>query len=207
MIVSKILRAADYPRMPWKNGGGSTEEIARDAGQDLDGFGWRLSIADIEQSGGFSVFAGYQRIITVLQGSGMTLSVDGIPSRQLLPSDPFAFSGDSHVECTLLDGPIRDFNLIYAAHRYSARLQWIDVLQPQRLFSSATTFLLFSMAEQIALSVNDQPWEILGRHDCAQVDNDSASGLMDIELQSSGASRCCLIELNALANEGILTAQ
>lgn len=204
MTQTRILRAVDYPRMPWKNGGGSTEEIARDAGQDLDGFGWRLSIADIENSGGFSVFAGYQRIITVLQGAGMTLSVDGIDSRPLLPSDPFAFSGDSQVECTLLDGPIRDFNLIYAAHRYNARLQWIDVRQPQRLFSSASTCVLFSMAEQIALSVSGQPWEILGKHDCAQVD--TTGGLTEIELQSSGASRCCLIELNAIGNDGMLDA-
>ncbi len=53
MIQSTLLRAADYPRMPWKNGGGSTEEITRDAGTGLDGFGWRLSIADIGESGGF----------------------------------------------------------------------------------------------------------------------------------------------------------
>ena len=38
----KVLRAKDYPRMPWKNGGGSTEEITSDAGTGLDGFGWRL---------------------------------------------------------------------------------------------------------------------------------------------------------------------
>ncbi len=67
MTALSVLRAVDYPRMPWKNGGGSTEEITRDAGVGLDGFGWRLSIADIEASGGFSVFAGYQRIITVLK--------------------------------------------------------------------------------------------------------------------------------------------
>jgi environmental stress-induced protein Ves len=47
MAQLKVLRAADYPRMPWKNGGGSTEEITRDAGTGLEGFGWRLSIADI----------------------------------------------------------------------------------------------------------------------------------------------------------------
>lgn len=53
MSQLKVLRAADYPRMPWKNGGGSTEEITRDTGIGLDGFGWRLSIADIGESGGF----------------------------------------------------------------------------------------------------------------------------------------------------------
>lgn len=72
-----VLRAVDYPRMPWKNGGGSTEEITRDAGEGLVGFGWRLSIADIGESGGFSRFEGYQRIISVLQGAGMNLQVDG----------------------------------------------------------------------------------------------------------------------------------
>ena len=64
MSQLKVLRAVDYPRMPWKNGGGSTEEITRDAGTGLDGFGWRLSIADIGESGGFSTFAGYPGIDT-----------------------------------------------------------------------------------------------------------------------------------------------
>lgn len=197
MTHTRILRAADYPRMPWKNGGGSTEEITRDAGDNLDGFGWRLSIADIQSSGEFSVFAGCQRIITVLQGAGMILDVDGAASPPLLPSDPFAFSGDSKVNCTLLDGPIRDFNLIYAPQRYTARLQWLDVRQAQRFFSSATTLVLFSAAEQLAVSINTGLWDILGKHDCARVDN--PGGLMEIELLSPGASRCCLIELTPTA--------
>ena len=104
MSLLKILRAVNYPRMPWKNGGGSTEEITRDGsgGAALDGFGWRLSIADIAESGGFSRFAGYQRIITVLQGDGMVLRVDGRDSRALQPFDAFAFEGDSEVCCELL---------------------------------------------------------------------------------------------------------
>lgn len=194
MTRPRILRAVDYPRMPWKNGGGSTQEITRDAGSELSGFGWRLSIADIQATGGFSVFAGYQRIITVLQGAGMTLDVDGVVSRPLLPIDPFAFNGDSQVGCTLLDGPIRDFNLIYAPHRYSARLQWLDTRQPWRLFSSADTLVLFSATERMAVSINAGPWSDLGEHDCVRMDND-AGGLMEIEVQSSGDSRYCLIEL------------
>ncbi|MBO6277010.1 MAG: HutD family protein, partial [Pseudomonas sp.] len=144
-----VLRAVDYPRMPWKNGGGSTEEITRDAGEGLVGFGWRLSIADIGESGGFSRFEGYQRIISVLQGAGMNLQVDGASTRALLPFDPFAFKGESTVSCTLIDGPIRDFNLIYAPQRYAARLQWLDATVPQRLFSSAQTVLVFSAGEQV----------------------------------------------------------
>jgi environmental stress-induced protein Ves len=188
MSSLKVLRAVDYPRMPWKNGGGSTEEITRDAGAGLDGFGWRLSIADIGESGGFSTFAGYQRIITVLQGDGMTLSVDGRITRSLLPLDPFAFSGESKVACRLLGGPIRDFNLIYAPQRYSARLQWLS--DEQRFFSSAATVLVFSISDALEVKVGNSAQQ-LGRHDCLQLDGNT--GLL--EVSSNGS--CCVIELSA----------
>ena len=196
MSQQTVLRAVNYPRMPWKNGGGSTEEITRDAGVGLDGFGWRLSIADIAESGGFSTFNGYQRIITVLQGAGMTLQVDGQTTRPLLPFDPFAFSGESQVACTLLDGDIRDFNLIYAPDRYSARLQWIDLQQPLRLFSSANSVLLFSAGDGLSATIGERQTEVLGKHDCLQLDGNQ--GLLEIVLQGS-AGRCCLIELTALS--------
>ena len=186
MSQLKVLRAKDYPRMPWKNGGGSTEEITRDAGTGLDGFGWRLSIADIGESGGFSTFAGYERVITVLQGEGMTLTVDGQVTRSLLPLDPFAFSGECKVSCTLLGGPIRDFNLIYAPQRYSARLQWLS--GEQRFFSSAGTVLVFSMSEQVEVSVDNNAQQ-LGRHDCLQLEADV--GLLDVAVNGL----CCVIEL------------
>ncbi len=189
MSQLKVLRAADYPRMPWKNGGGSTEEITRDAGEGLDGFGWRLSIADIGESGGFSTFAGYERIITVLQGAGMTLQVDGQRTRALLPLDPFAFSGASLVSCSLIDGPIRDFNLIYAPDRYSARLQWLDAVQPKRFFSSAAVLLVFSVSEQLHIGLGNSGHEVLGRHDCLQLDGNN--GLLEVAV----TGRCCVIEL------------
>ncbi len=188
MISLKVLRAKDYPRMPWKNGGGSTEEITRDAGTGLDGFGWRLSIADIGESGGFSTFAGYERVITVLQGDGMTLSVDGQNTRPLLPLDPYAFSGESKVACALLDGPIRDFNLIYAPQRYAARLQWLS--GEQRFFSSAGTVLVFSISDALELKVGNSAQQ-LGRHDCLQLDGNT--GLLEISVNGP----CCVIELTA----------
>ena len=187
-MKTQVLRAKDYPRMPWKNGGGSTEEITRDAGDGLDGFGWRLSIADIGESGGFSTFAGYQRVITVLQGDGMTLRVDGQDTSALLPLNPFAFSGESQVSCTLLGGPIRDFNLIYAPQRYDARLQWLD--GEQRFFSSAQTVLVFSVTDALEVKVGNSAQQ-LGRHDCLQVDGNA--GLL--EVCSTGP--CCVIELTA----------
>lgn len=187
-----VLRAVDYPRMPWKNGGGSTEEITRDAGEGLEGFGWRLSIADIGESGGFSRFDGYQRIISVLQGAGMNLQVDGESTRALLPFDAFAFQGESAVSCTLIDGAIRDFNLIYAPDRYAARLQWLDAATPQRLLSSAQTVLVFSACEQVHVGLGNTRHEHLGRYDCLQLNGNCQ--LLEIAL----TGRCCVIELSAI---------
>ncbi|MCO7570209.1 HutD family protein [Pseudomonas chlororaphis] len=190
MIQSTLLRAADYPRMPWKNGGGSTEEITRDAGTGLEGFGWRLSIADIGESGGFSSFAGYQRIITVLQGAGMQLTVDGEEVRPLLPLEPFAFSGASQVNCSLLDGPIRDFNLIYAPQRFRARLQWLS--GHQGFFTQAGTVLVFSVDAQLQVSLASHQQHALGLHDCLQVEG--GRGLLSVQTRG----RCCVIELTTV---------
>ena len=193
----ELLRAADYPRMPWKNGAGTTLEITRDDGAGLEGFGWRLSIADVGESGGFSAFNGYQRIITVLEGAGMSLCVDGVDSRPLLPLDPFAFSGDSRVHCTLLGGAIRDFNLIYAPQRYDARLQWLRVDGEQRLFSTASVWLLLSCGDGLRASLDGHDCGAIGHHDCLRVEG--IDGLAELCLESDGPVNCCLIELRARA--------
>jgi environmental stress-induced protein Ves len=106
----------------------------------------------------------------------------------LLPIDPFAFSGESKVSCTLLGGPIRDFNLIYAPQRYSARFQWLD--GEQRFFSEAGTVLVFSVSDTLGVSVGNSVQQ-LGRHDCLQFDGNN--GLL--EVSSNGP--CCVIELIA----------
>ncbi|BAN51043.1 HutD family protein [Metapseudomonas resinovorans] len=191
MSQSRLLRAADYPRMPWKNGAGSTLEITRDAGDGLDGFGWRLSIADVGESGGFSAFTGYQRVITVLEGAGMRLEVDGHLSRDLTALDAFAFDGGSVVDCELLDGPIRDFNLIYSPQRYTARLQWLPIDGELKLFSAATTLLLFAADGEVAASLDDVAAGSLGRHDCLHLENQGQLA----ELKLAGTGTLCLIEL------------
>ncbi|MNL37963.1 HutD [compost metagenome] len=86
----------------------------------------------------------------------------------------------------MLGGPIRDFNLIYAPQRYSARVQWLS--GEQRFFSSAGTVLVFSISEALEVKVGDNASQ-LGRHDCLQLDGNT--GLL--EVSSNGA--CCVIEL------------
>lgn len=145
---ARLYRARDYPRMPWRNGGGTTQEVACNPGGSTAGFEWRLSIADVGQDGGFSAFDGFQRIITVLEGAGIELTVDGRREPPLGPRRAYAFHGDAKVDCRLLDGPIRDFNLFYAPARWQARLQWLNASCV--FHSSARAVLLLSCVRRAA---------------------------------------------------------
>lgn len=194
MTDVKLLRAADYPAMPWKNGAGTTREIVRDAGDGLEGFGWRVSIADVGAPGPFSAFTGYQRVISVLEGEGMRLKVDGVDSRDLRALDAFAFDGASAVDCTLLGGAIRDFNLIYSPTRYQARLQWLTLEGAAHFFSSASTVLLFGVGEGIHASLNGADSGVLGLHDTLIAEGDGT--LREWRLRGTGSADICVIELD-----------
>jgi len=117
------------PATPWKNGGGSTREVACwPPGANLDNFLWRASIASIAQPGPFSVFEGIDRQIMLLDGDGVHLqSRDGrIDHRLGQPNMPFAFSGDVAIDCTLLGGPSNDFNVMTRRGRCMAELRIIE---------------------------------------------------------------------------------
>jgi environmental stress-induced protein Ves len=111
---SLIIRAQDCPPQPWKNGLGTTREIAvypSDAGSnDLL---WRVSIAEVDSAAPFSLFPGIDRHIALLDGAGFTMTLDNGRMHALTtPFAPFAFAGEAKVAVTLADGPTRDFNLM-----------------------------------------------------------------------------------------------
>ncbi len=181
--------------MPWRNGAGVTTEVAINAGGGLQGFDWRVSIADVGQDGPFSAFPGMQRIIAVLEGAGMELTVDGRKHALQGPGQPYAFSGDSQVESRLLNGPIRDFNLIYAPQRYQARLQWLQGSARYEFHSSAPLVLVFNAGQALQVTVNKQTSE-LAEHDSLQVE---AADLTAYGLQAEAGVNACVIELQAIA--------
>jgi environmental stress-induced protein Ves len=123
----------DLPATPWKNGGGSTCELACWPPQaGLDDFGWRVSIATIDAAGPFSLFEGVDRTIMLLQGDGVQLrSGDGrIDHRLDSRHRPFAFSGDAAVDCTLLGGSSKDLNVMTRRGRWVAEVQVLDRAAP-----------------------------------------------------------------------------
>ena len=117
--------------MAWKNGLGTTDEIAIDPPGDVLGsgaFNWRLSMATVGQSGPFSAFPGYERTIMLIEGAGMELDIPGQATRRLdRLFEPFVFSGDEPAQCRLIAGPVRDFNLMIARAHWRARTHVLAV--------------------------------------------------------------------------------
>lgn len=111
--MQQLLRPCDYQRKPWKNGGGELLDVcAEPAGAGLDAFEWRASIALVQSSGPFSHFPGIDRTIVLLAGAGMRLASADWHADMNIAYEPVSFPGEWAVDCTLADGPTRDFNLM-----------------------------------------------------------------------------------------------
>jgi hypothetical protein len=135
--------------MPWKNGGGMTTEVA----VERDGRGevlWRVSIADVKQSGPFSDFTGYERTIMLLEGEGFVLDFDEAPTQRIdRPWQPFRFAGEWKTNCTLIDGPVRDFNLMVARSGPPGRIE-VRRLKPGTIrLPGAPTVLVHATSAEV----------------------------------------------------------
>lgn len=146
MTTLQLLRAHDYRRMAWKNGGGITTEIARGPAEG-ESFDWRISIAEIAQDGDFSIFPEVDRELMLLDGGGVELLIGAdVPVRLDRRYQKHAFPGEAPVSCRLLDGPTRDFNVMVRRGRYSAELLARPLVGAQLLFPAAGTTWLVHVA-------------------------------------------------------------
>jgi len=110
----EIIRYEELKSEPWRNGGGVTRELASHplAASAQDGaWDWRVSIADLTKAGDFSPFPGMERVLTVIEGELLLLTVDG-EEHPLEKYRPFRFSGEAASHGALPTGDIRNLNVI-----------------------------------------------------------------------------------------------
>ncbi|MFE0379989.1 HutD family protein [Streptomyces inhibens] len=134
----QILRAEGRVAAPWSNGGGVTREVAvHPPGAGWDGFVWRVSLAEVTRDGPYSPLPGVRRILTVVDGAGLELTVDG--TTRLLPDRyrPFAFPGGAATDCRLLDGPVVNLNVMLRDGRAGATVELVRGSQVVRPGDSA----------------------------------------------------------------------
>ena len=108
----KILQPSQVTPEPWANGGGRTRTLL--AWPDPGHWAVRISVADVEKAGPFSVFAGVDRWFAVLEGDGVDLTTGGQAPVVVRAADEemHAFPGDDATDCALLGEATRDLNVM-----------------------------------------------------------------------------------------------
>ena len=115
-----LLDPANYLRTPWKNGGGTTVDIA------FSGDVWRFGRTPIVQPGPFSDYTGYDRVQVLVSGSGLVLETPQgeIDVRQ--PFRPVHFTGETRIASRLEAGPVEVVNLIGARAQVKIDIAVLD---------------------------------------------------------------------------------
>ena len=179
--------------MAWKNGSGRTTEIvASPPGADLGTFAWRVSIAEVERDGPFSAFPGVERTLVLLAGNGMRLSGPDGAHDVRAPMDVATFAGESAVDCTLVDGPTRDFNLMVRRDRARGMLE--VVREAARTFIRARALLCFAAEGSVECAIEGGLPIVLAQDHALLVEGAAARRVAVRALAPGGCALVCRIE-------------
>lgn len=140
MRQGKVIRSSECPPVAWKNGGGSTRELAvspHDAG--ADDFEWRLSIAQVSVAGPFSAFDGIDRVLAVAAGR-LHLHGPAIDVVLDISSAPFAFDGGLPLVGDPLQTTAFAINAMARRGAYDIRMDRLTAGQP--IASYGTTYFI-----------------------------------------------------------------
>jgi len=165
----KLLRAADYKTMPWKNGMGSTTEIAiSPADATLDAFDWRVSMARVASDGPFSSFAAIDRTLLVLEGNGIDLSVAARASVRVDRDTIHSFPGDQPTAARLVAGPITDLNVMTRRDVLSHHVQRVRIIRRHDYVIDTQTIILVEHGQLDVISPTSTM--LLDTHDAVIAD-------------------------------------
>ena len=175
MNVVTRLGPRDFRQQPWKNGGGTTTEIAvfPASGRPL----WRVSIADVAASGPFSDFSGYERTIMLLDGDGMVLDFDRAePATLDRRFQSHVFDGGWKCDCTLIGGPVRDLNLMVDRTAARGTLEVITGMEPQSRSIEAGWVLACALEGRATVALEGTEY-LLERSEALRIDGPPATAV------------------------------
>lgn len=177
----QILRYKNYPVMPWKNELGETREILTNP-EPGSPHAWRLSIADVIQSGPFSEFPDYLRTIIMLAGDGFLLEFEnGINHALTTPYVPFDFYGGDSVFSNIVGAPSKDLNLM--VHRDLARANTVVLNIEEEMTLPVLddeVRLVFCLSGELQFATG----QTMGTWDCASINEPSSQTIKPTLLNS-----------------------
>ncbi|MGA7203743.1 MAG: HutD family protein [Specibacter sp.] len=167
----EIISYASLKAAPWANGGGITRQLAAGHGKSVtlgsgakgDAWDWRISIAEVAKAGPFSPMPGIDRILTVIDGDLVALTVDGV-EHALEKYRTFRFSGDSDTTASLPTGALMDLNVMTrrGAFKGYATILELSKKRPHPVFAGQFAVLLQGQATVFHASPTDDAGAELG---------------------------------------------
>ncbi|MCH8622182.1 HutD family protein [Undibacterium sp. TS12] len=191
----------DYQTMPWKNGGGSTTELAVfPAGAGLEHFVWRLSTATVSSNGPFSHFAQIDRTLAILSGDGLILHGDSEQahgSSVFLKKDslPHQFRGETPINAELLHGTVLDLNMMTRRDVCTHHMQRLGAGNHLIEADDAQQLLLFCAEGEAELSTG----ETLKDHDCYLFEEEHEHGGIRLKLRAAEEAVLYLVRIQFLS--------
>jgi uncharacterized protein len=161
--VIRTVQLDDVPQQPWRNGGGSTQELlAWPAAAD---WALRISVARIDANGPFSAYPGIERWFAVVGGEGVVLRFAARRAMLSAGSEPMRFDGAAAPQCDLLDGPTQDLNLMVRSDAgrggmalVAAGEDWVSTAAVRAVFTAAAATLRVDGSEPLELPGGTLAW-------------------------------------------------
>jgi uncharacterized protein len=142
-----IVRSGDREAMPWRNGRGSTREIARRLlGVRGPGFVWRVSVAELVGDCELAPFPGVERSATLIDGGGLALVVAG-DTHGVGPYETVRFDAATETWARLTHGAVRILTVMTVSSRMSARVEVVDLSTDRPLTIAGTTLVVLLSGE------------------------------------------------------------
>lgn len=149
------IRREEQRVVPWRNGGGSTREVALEPsdGSLERGFDWRVSCAGVAADGPFSPFPGFDRSLWLVRGAGVRLELPGRTVELMAPWQRIDFAGELPVVARLLAGPVDDLNVMVrrGVVRAAATVEALAEGDRRRLAFGPGEHLLLALAGPLAV--------------------------------------------------------
>ena len=171
----EIIRFTELKAEPWRNGGGVTRQVASHPSAGGAGWDWRVSIADVAKAGDFSPFPGMERLLTVVDGDLLLLTVNGA-EHALEKYRPFRFDGGAATSAVLPTGDIRNLNVITRTGAFKAYASVIE-LSKQRAQPVLAGQVAVLLQGQASVGGGNTAPADLGRFDAVVGSGDPSPGV------------------------------
>ena len=162
-MSANIITPQQWQTQRWQNGGGITHQLCRQ--DDEHGLLWRVSVAEVASDGPFSRFDNIDRVIMLLDGAGFSLMGVG-DNPQLLATHlaPFSFAGETPILCSLINGAVRDFNLMTRRGALTAALEVLTLNSEAQLLPLGEQTIIFVAKGGVDAAVNGQCFTLDTEH-------------------------------------------